>query len=655
MRDGQIVLVADGAVPRVGWVQAVKPGRPARVHVRGPGGEAVVVRLEPRELVGELSACVASLDQAETEVARLQLRTTHDDLELAWTLLADRPVGIGELAEVLFGRDDPPHRDAATVVGALNHPGFALERGRLIRRDAAARREAEADLQRRAAFAGDIARWRQVLHQHRQGLRVDVADLPERLRAFVTGQSDGALAMWLTQDGRFKRGDVRDAADVLNELRIWDGHEDLELWQSGVLAPWPEDAAASLRSTPDLPPNTPQLDLPFIAMDNDAPHEVDDACCLEPLDGGAVRLHVAIAHPSAWIEPGSAADLEARRRGATMYHPRHVVGMLPDQLARVDASLQVGNWRPALVVSLTLTAAGDMRDPVLQEAWVRVQHAWSYSAIERTVQGEQVPGVDRAVLDALLAAGRRAEEARIRGGAWLLYRPDCEVSAPPFQPVTIRNVQQTSPGRRLVTEVMVQACAAVGQIAAQHQIALPFRTQGRPLQPPVPPGLYEDPAQCLAMFRVLEAGTMQVTPAPHGMMGVPAYVQFTSPLRRYGDILAHRQLVAWLRGVAPPHAPAEMTQLAQSADETAKSMRQWQRKGAYYFKLLWLAGRVQGPPLEGEIVRVLASGERLVFIPALAMDAAVRAPRAGVGESVRLRVVGVHPSRGQLELAAVAA
>jgi exoribonuclease-2 len=328
--------------------------------------------------------------------------------------------------------------------------------------------------------------------------------------------------------------------------------------------------------------------------------------------------------------------------------------MLPDQFARVDASLHVGQWRPALVVSLTLTASGEMRDPALQEAWVQVAHAWSYSAVERALAGEAVAGVDRPVLDALVAAGRRAEEARIRGGAWLLYRPDCEVSAPPFRPVTIRNIQQTSPGRRLVTEVMVQACAAVGQIAAQHQIALPFRAQARPLQPPLAPGLYEDPAACLSMFRVLEAGTMQVTPAPHGMMGVPAYVQFTSPLRRYGDILAHRQLVAWLRRQTPPHTPAEMAALAQAADEAAKTMRNWQRKGAYYFKLLWLAGRVQAAPLTGEVVRVLASGERLVFVPSLALDAAVRVPRAGVGETVLLRVASVHPSRGQLELQAVA-
>jgi exoribonuclease-2 len=652
LTEGQIVLVPDGPVLRIGWVQSYKPGRPARVHVHAFGEEVTVVRIERRELAGELHLRTASLLDAEQAVQALLTRATPAELDIAWTLFADRPLGIGELAEVLFGKDDEPARDAATVLAIFAHTGFALERGRLTRRDAVERQELEAQRLRQAELDVDVAKWRKALHEHRAGMRVVLGDAAARLTAIVRGEKDPAAAHWLELDGRHKTADARDAADLLNELGLWDGHEDIDLWRSGVLAPWSEEAIASLRSEPDMPADAPRLTLPFVAMDNDAPHEVDDAICAEQTAKG-LRVHVAIAHPSAWIVPDSAADLEARRRGATLYHPRHVVGMLPDRLAREDASLTPNVWRPALVVSFTLNAVGEPHDEQLQEAWVQVAHAWSYSLVERVLAGHPDPQVDRALLDLLVAAGQNAEAARIRNGAWLLYRPDAELNAPPFKPVEVRQVLQTSPGRRLVTEMMVQACAAVAQIGARHHLALPYRTQPRPGNAPLPPGLYDDPAQCFAMFRVLEAGTMQATPAPHGMMGVPAYVQFSSPLRRYCDVLAHRQLVAWLRGQPAPHTLVEVTQLAQTADEAARNARQWQRRGAFYFKLLWLAGRQAGQPLEGQVVRVLASGERLVFLPTLSLDTAVRGQSLQVGDHVQLIVRNVHPGKGTLELVVV--
>lgn len=653
MTEGQVVFLIEGASLRVGWVQSYKPGRPMRVQVRAFGDEVTVTRIERAELAGELNLCTASLVDAERAVAALQTRAAREELDIAWTLFADRPLGIGELAEVLFGEESASSRDAAVVVAVFAHTGFALTHGRLTRRDAAERDACEKARQREMELDADVASWRKALQDHRAGLKVALGDAGARLIAIVRGEADAAAAHWLELDGRNKRADARDAADLLNELGIWDGHEDIELWRSGLLNAWPADAVASLRTTPDMPPDAPRLELPFVAMDNDAPHEVDDAICVEHTPDG-LRLHVAIAHPSAWIAPNSLADLEARRRGSTLYHPRHVVGMLPDALARDVASLTLDAWKPALVVSLTLDATGVAHEETLQEAWVRVAHVWSYSLVEQVLAGRDEPGVNRAMLDQLIAAGLRAESARIRNGAWLLYRPDCELSAPPFRPIEVRQVQQTSPGRRLVTEVMVQACAAVAQWGARHRIALPYRTQPRPGNAPLPPGLYQEPADCFAMFRVLEAGTMQATPAPHGMMGVPAYVQFSSPLRRYCDILAHRQLVAWLRGLPAPHSVQEVTQLALAADEAARNARQWQRKGNHYFKLLWLAGRVNGRPLDGQVVRLLANGDRLVFLSGLALDTPVHAPALDIGDHAQFLVRSVHPSRGQLELGVTA-
>lgn len=647
MTEGQIVLVAEGSQLRVGWVQTCKPGRPLRVQVQDR-----LIRLEKRELAAELHRLAPDLPTAMAWVETQKALVTPEQLEQVWRDLENQPLGPGELAERLLGADTDATRDTAILAAVLGHDGFVLAEGRLQRRNAADRQVLQAKRQEEAALDAQVASWRQLLAKHRQGLAVDVKFLQPRLENVVRGQVDLPIQHWLKLDGRQQKSEVLDAADLLRELQLWDGHEDVTLWRSGQLTPWPQEALDSIRELPDMPVNAPVLDLPFVAMDNDDPHEIDDAICAEQLADGT-RLHVAVAHPAAWLEPESLADVEARKRGSTLYHPRHVMGMLPDLLARDLASLGLNQLRPALVVSVTIDAQGRPRDEQVQEAWIRVRHAWSYSQVERTLAGEPMPPEDRAHLQRLIDVGLRAEQARIQQGAWLLYRPDVDVHARPFAPVTLDPVQQTSPGRRLVTEAMVQASAAVGKLGALHQLVLPFRVQPRPQKAPLPPGIYTDAAECFSMFRVLEPGTLQVQPGAHGMMGVDAYVQVTSPLRRYTDLLAHRQLVAWLRGQPPVYAREALMTLAKQADDATRERKHWQRRGSHYFKLLWLASQSPTLTLPAQVVRILQGGDRLIFLANLAMDAQLSSRTLEPGDAIQVRLRHVHPERGQVEFVVV--
>ena len=649
MIEGQVVLVADGHLLRVGRVQSYKPARPLRVQVREGVADVRVMRLEVRELACVFRRVAADLAAAEAWVNGVAAAADPAQVDAAWLALDGQPVGVGELAQRLYGAQDDAARDTATIVAVCAHDGFWLDGGRLIRRTGPERAQAAADRALQRRLDTDVVVWRQQLQAHRAGARVVWGEVPARLMAVVAGADDPAVAYWLSVDGRHKKSAALDAADLLRDIGVWDQHEDVELQRSGVLAPWPEAAIASLSTAPDVPADLEALDLPFVAMDNDAPHEVDDAICALEVSGGT-RLYAAVAHPAAWIAPGSAADGEARRRGATMYHPRQVVGMLPDALARDAASLAVGQKRPALVIAVTIDAHGHAHDPTVQEAWVMVRHAWSYNHVDAVIAGEATLAPDeRAHLDRLIALGLRAEQARIAAGGWLLYRPDVEMRAPPFDRVEITPVLQTSPGRRLVTEAMVQVGAAVGTLGLRHHLPLPYRVQPHPSDPPLPPGLYDDPASCFAMFRTMGPATVQSTPAPHGVMGLAAYVQVTSPLRRYTDILAHRQLVAWLRGQPFPHTVAEIGALALQADEAARQRRHWQRRGSFYWKLVWLAGQPPGRQLAAQVVRTMGPVDRLVFVPELSLDTTVSAPHLQPGDHVQLRVRHVHPSRAQLE------
>ncbi len=653
-------MTTGGAQP--GRLLATK-GTQLRVETRSPQGPEVR-KIERDALLATLNTTVATLEEAEALARLAQARVTHADLDAAWALCAERPTGVGELAQLLLGEQTPTTRDLVMLAIALDDDAFALERGQVERRTAAQRQALQEQRQAEARQSIEIAPFLTQIDGIRLGRQIPARDLAwtQRLEAFVRARDlqDPAMALLLRQRSRTGTTSPRDAADLLRELGVWDAHDDLELLRSGVCDPWPREVVESLAEQPTVGRDIQRLDLPFLTLDNDAPHEVDDALwAVKEADGW--RLWVAIASPSCWLPPGSTGDREANRRGATLYHPRYVAGMLPDELARERASLLPGVWQPAIVFEVGLDAQGRMRDGSVREAEVRIEAAWSYDRVDAALLDETPVAAEAtatdlrraeqiATLRTLLDACRAAEAERISNGAYLLYKPDVEVKAPRHKALELHNSSQTSPARRLVTEAMVLCCAQAAKFCVVERLAVPFRSQPRPNQPPLPPGLYTDPADIHSILRTLQPTRTLTQPEPHGVLALPAYVQVSSPLRRFGDLVAHRQILAHLRGQRAPYTAQEVAARMVEAEAGQTDRRQWQRRGDRYFKLLWLAGRGIGMRLDAQLVRSLAHGQWLAFVPVLALEVPVHAAGGQAGDAVVLTVRGIHPGTGELQV-----
>jgi exoribonuclease-2 len=132
-------------------------------------------------------------------------------------------------------------------------------------------------------------------------------------------------------------------------------------------------------------------------------------------------------------------------------------------------------------------------------------------------------------------------------------------------------------------------------------------------------------------------------------MGLAAYVQVTSPLRRYADILAHRQLQAHLRGQPLGDGAWLLGRLAE-AERGATLRRQTQRRAVRYFKLQWLAEQGPGLRLAAVVVRPLARGW-LAFLPRLALEVPLQHKGLHLGDGLELQLRAVHPATDQLEVA----
>lgn len=651
-----VVLVRAGDVVAAGRVLAQKAGPQYRVEL-ATGATVKLARehvlLQLQSVAGEPAVLHRLIEAA---------RLPEDEVEAAWTLLDGQPVGFAEVARLLLGKADADARDRVALFLGLQDDGFYVAGGQLHRRTAEQRAAWQQERQAKALLDAEIAPWRVHLDRFRAGwpaARSELAGLVGRLQARVTEPTvaDPAVDRLLEHVGREGVGPIVAAADLLRELGAWDPHEDLDLVRSGLLQPWPGSLVATLprEAAPDAP--TQQLDLPFVTIDNEAPHEVDDAVWAESLPPGpdgqaATRVWIAIAHPGCWLPQGSPGDLEAMRRGATLYHPRHVVGMLPDALSREVASLLPGVWRPALVFAATIDGQGRRRDESVTEAQVRVAGAWSYADVDAELAGHTpLHPIDRPLLDRLLQATLAHEAERIRNGAYLLYKADVDVRARPHQPVEIRDASQTSPGRRMVTEAMVMCGAIAGRYAANHNLPAPFRVQGRPQMPPLPPGLYHQPVEVYSILRTLQPARTVARPEPHGVLGLDAYLQVSSPLRRFGDVLGQRQIVSHLRGQPPAYSAPDLLSALQVAEAGQAERRQWQRRGDRYFKLVYLAGKGAGTRLHAQLVRALpGQGLLLAFVPALGLEVPVGGRGLKVGDQVDLMVRAVVPTAGELRV-----
>jgi len=185
--------------------------------------------------------------------------------------------------------------------------------------------------------------------------------------------------------------------------------------------------------------------------------------------------------------------------------------------------------------------------------------------------------------------------------------------------------------------LMLSAGEAVALFAKELGVPVPYSTQEKR---PISRDLPEDPiAKSFALRKTLSRTTYKSAPLPHAGLGLSAYVQATSPLRRYLDLAVHQQLRAALLGKRAL-GPEEILLRVGEAEAVANAVRGAEGASRTHFKLVWLMER---PGYEGEGVVVETEPSRMrVFLPELALTAKLaRSGGEAPGDRVRLRLAQV--------------
>ena len=444
------------------------------------------------------------------------------------------------------------------------------------------------------------------------------------------------------------------AMQLLVDLGIWSEHENLVLRRSSIPSQFPTKVLEIVQQCLDSPP--PDLDvnrldltkLKVYTIDDESTKEIDDGLSWELLDNGQQKLWIHIADPTRWLIPEDELDKEARRRGTTVYLPTGMVPMFPAVLATGPMSLIQGKTCCALSFGVILDDLGAVESYSIHASVIKPTYRLTYEDVDEMLQlgVKAEPEIAAIALKAQLRKTWRHSQ-----GAISIHLPEASIKVKGDE-ITI-NVLEDSTSRHLVAEMMILAGEVAGRYGQAHNIALPFRGQPQPELPSAEELLQlpAGPVRACGMRRCMPKSEMSITPNRHASLGLPAYTQATSPIRRYSDLLTHFQLKAHLRGEDLPFSDEQLKEVMLSVFSVTQEVVLVERQTNRYWSLEYLRRHPQ------EVWQALVlmwlredTGLALILIEDLGLQLPMPFKRdVALGEQVLVKAAYVDPRQDILQ------
>jgi len=501
---------------------------------------------------------------------------------------------------------------------------------------------------------------------------------------------------------------------VLGDHRDAGMEIDIAVHSHGLPRDWPEGVEKEAETFGDTVPakavegRKDLRELPLITIDDETAKDFDDAVLCERTKDG-FRLMVAIADVAEYVQPDSALDEEAFRRGTSVYFPGHVIPMLPEVLSNGLCSLNPDVDRLTMVCELWMDPQGNVTRSQFHEGVIRSHARLTYNKVWAMLQGDQalrdqyahvMDNVEslKALFDVLIKARRKR-------GAIDFETIETKFVFDDFGKIDRIVPVERNDAHKIIEECMIAANVATGKFLEKHKMPTLYRVHEGPEQEKVSDlrdflgkmgfklgggeqpeaGHYADVLRKAegredatliqtVMLRSLKRAIYSPKNVGHFGLAHETYLHFTSPIRRYPDLLVHRALKHIIRKLPDDeynYGFKDMERIGGHCSSTERRADEATRDAADTLKCEFMQSRV-GEEYEGMIVGVTSFGlfvklkevhvEGLVHVTGLPNDYYKFDPtghrmvgeRSGrvfrLTDSIKVRVVRVDPDERKIDL-----
>ncbi|KAL2319999.1 hypothetical protein Fmac_028968 [Flemingia macrophylla] len=443
------------------------------------------------------------------------------------------------------------------------------------------------------------------------------------------------------------------AVKLLIDIGYFPAHINLELLKLGIPTDHSEEIILAAQTLLLDSSDSDEVDrknlthLKVYAIDVDEADELDDALSATKLQDGRIKVWIHVADPTRYVQPGSIVDREAMRRGTSVFLPTATYSMFPENLAMGGMSLRQGELCNAVTVSVVLHNDGSIAEYSVFNSVIKPTYMLTYeSASELLHLNLQEEGELRILSE---AANLRSHWRRQQGAvetATLDTRIKVSNPEDPEPSIKLYVENQADPAMRLVSEMMILCGEAIATFGSQNDIPLPYRGQPQSdMNVSDFSHLPEGPVRSFALVRVMRAAEIDFRkPARHGVLGIPGYVQFTSPIRRYVDLLAHYQVKAFLRGEPLPFTAGKLEGIAAVVNENVRTVRKLSSISLRYWILEYLRRQPKERTYRALVLKFMKDRIAALLLVEVGFQASSWiSVGTQIGDEVIVKVVEAHP------------
>lgn len=572
---------------------------------------------------------------------------------------------------------------------------------------------------RRIVGTLEYARGYAILRPDSPRLRERILLTPESVGRLDAGLRIVAKMMWPEESG--ESDPFGDVEEVLGEQDDPDVETRAVIVNYGLKDAYEADTLAEAAAIPAtvtgemMAGRTDHRSVPTFTIDGEDAKDFDDALSVERIDGpkggkgsgrGMLRVGVHIADVSYYVAEGTSLDAEARERATTVYLPGQVLPMLPEQLSNGICSLVEGQPRLALSVFADITRDGEVKAVRFKETIIESDARLTYEQVQDFADGGRLPHGKRKLerdIKVLLNLADRLREGRLGAGALDFDFTEAKVDVDDEGALHLRPIRSNA-ARQLVEELMLLANRLVAEELEKKDLPALFRVHEDPseakietlqkalgrlgyeldllkatpkdLQAVLKSAAGKPEAQLVStlLLRSLKQARYSAENLGHFGLAFENYLHFTSPIRRYPDLVVHRVVRAMLQHRLSPtlkeRMKSDFPDLAQHASDRERQAEKAERDLARYYHARWAKehlgekfhGTISGVTNFGVFVALPNGIEGLMHVSHLDDDYYLfledsmmlmgksSRKKYRMGDRVQVRILQANPTARQIDL-----